>query len=165
MIQPELFSAAALPFNLAAQPAKDEAPALAARIDREESAAQAPKLPGIEAPALHDLAADIPPALAAASHQGTSFFPEKRAAREVNDYAATLAQDLQDITARAKTDEARAEVRALFDSYHAGFKKRTLAYLASSSRCVSSFIAGPSGFPSARMNKRASGFKPGQGRK
>lgn len=46
-------------------------------------------------------------------------------------------------------------LEAEFSRYRDGQRKRELAYLHSSSRCVSWFIAGPSNFPAARMNKRA----------
>lgn len=48
MKTPELFSADALPFNLAAQTVNDEAPALAQRIAREESAATEAAAPALK---------------------------------------------------------------------------------------------------------------------
>ena len=102
-----------------------------------------------------DYLADIPQSLALAAYQGTSWSPEKRAVSVRNEYATTLAQDRETLIAMATRGGTLHLVEAEFARYREGYAKRYRAYLASSSRCVSWFIAGPSKFPAARMNKRA----------
>jgi hypothetical protein len=102
-----------------------------------------------------DFANDIPLSLAVAAHSGTSFSPERRGETARNDYAAGLAADYEHFRAQAEKGGTLDLLPAEFERYRASLAKRYRAYLASSSRCVSSFIAGPSNFPAARMNKRA----------
>ncbi|WP_372826520.1 hypothetical protein [Polaromonas sp.] len=126
---------------------------------------QAPRLtgPGVQdldqaPPATIDAAgmlADIPHALARSAHQGISFSPERRGDSARAEYAGTLAEDYAYFHAQAIKGGTLDKLPAEFARYRDGMAGRYRAYLASSSRCVSSFIAGPSNFPAARMNKRA----------
>lgn len=104
---------------------------------------------------MNDYANDIPRALAQAAHQGTSFSPERRGESEIAGYASTLAADYADLEAHAIKGGTLDLLPSEFARYRAGLRRRQIAYLQSSSRCVSSFIAGPSNFPARRMNKRA----------
>lgn len=97
---------------------------------------------------------DIPAELAQAAHNGTSWTPEKRGEQERAGYAGTLSADHAELLKHATTDEKRATLEVEFARYRDGYRKRTLALLASRSRCVSSWIAGPSNFPARRMQKR-----------
>ena len=99
--------------------------------------------------------ADIPQSLALAAHQGTSFNPEKRAVSLRSEYATTIAQDRETLLAMATKGGTLHLLETEFTRYREGYARRFRAYLASSSRCVSWFIVGPSKFPTARMNKRA----------
>jgi hypothetical protein len=101
-----------------------------------------------------DFIKDIPRDLAYRAHSGTSHVPEKRAQMERDDYAATLAADYKMLLTHAPTDEKRATLETEFARYREGYKSRSLAYLHSRSRCMSSMIAGPSNFPVQRMEKR-----------
>lgn len=101
-----------------------------------------------------DFINDIPRDLACRAHSGTSHVPEKRAEMERNDYAATLAADYEMLLKHAPTDEKQATLETEFARYREGYKSRTLAYLHSRSRCMSSMITGPSNFPVQRMGKR-----------
>jgi len=98
---------------------------------------------------------DIPQSLAVAAFSGTSFDPEGRAGRERASYSAELQSDYEQFAAQADKGGTLDLLAAEFAQYRAGYAKHYRAYLASSSRCVSSMIAGPSNFPAARMNKRA----------
>lgn len=98
---------------------------------------------------------DIPLSSAVAAHYGTSWVPEKRGQSEQSEYADTLAADYQQFLAAAQRGQTLDLVDGEFVRYRAGYRKRYLAYLHSRSRCVSTFIAGPSNFPARRMNKRA----------
>lgn len=97
----------------------------------------------IEPSSKPDFASDIPRALAVSAHAGTSHDPESRGRSEIEGYARTLDQDFADF---GTLDG--------FDEYRAGYRDRFLAYLAARSRIVSTLVAGPARFPSARMAKR-----------
>ncbi len=102
------------------------------------------------------LALSIPADLARRAYAGTSFDPEGRAKRAIADYGAQLHADTEYLREQAAIGGADApEVEAQIDRYAAGFQQRVLALLYSESRCVSSFIAGPSNFPVRRMQIRA----------
>jgi hypothetical protein len=102
-----------------------------------------------------DFDSDIPAALAVSAYSGVSFDPEARGSRARQDYTATLADAYASFSEHADTEEKKAILDTEFARYRAGMARRYRAFLASSARCVSSFIAGPSNFPAARMNKRA----------
>lgn len=104
---------------------------------------------------MNSYTADIPESLALAAFSGTSFSPERRAVSTRNEYAQTLEQDYAAFAKQADKGGTLDLLDAEFAQYRAGYAARYRAYLASSSRCVSSFIAGPSNFPAHRMNKRA----------
>lgn len=99
---------------------------------------------------------DIPLSTAVSAFNGVSMSPERRGDSTRNEYAATIAQDYLRLKKTVENKpELQATMEAEFARYRDGYRRRYLAYLHSSSRCVSSFIAGPSNFPAARMNKRA----------
>ncbi len=100
-------------------------------------------------------ASDIPASVAAAAFQGTSFNPERRAESARNEYAQTIAQDLETLRQHATKGGTLDQLDEQFDRYRAGLRSRYTAWLSSESRCVSSMIAGPSNFPARRMQKRA----------
>lgn len=99
--------------------------------------------------------ADIPTSAATAAYYGTSFNPERRGESTKSEYAETMASDYNELSAQAAKGGTLDLLPAEFARYRDGYRKRYLAYLHSSARCVSWFIAGPSNFPAARMNKRA----------
>jgi hypothetical protein len=101
-----------------------------------------------------DFSSDIPVELARAAHSGTSFTPDVRAEQERSGYAATLAKDFANLSRYATTDEKRAQLAEEFERYRTGYRRRYLVYLGARSRCMSSMIAGPSNFPTARNQKR-----------
>ena len=108
---------------------------------------------GTPLPATPDFSADIPLHVAVRAHEGTSHSPERRGEAQVKDYAATLTADLAEFSALAEkhgTGDAFAE---LFSRYREAFKRNTLAYLSTKSRCISTLIAGPSNFPVRRAEK------------
>lgn len=99
--------------------------------------------------------ADISQEFARSAFNGVSFNPEGRGDRMRESYAASLERDYEAFKAQAVKGGTLDLLDAEFARYRAGCAQRMRAYLGSSSRCVSSFIAGPSKFPAARMNKRA----------
>lgn len=98
---------------------------------------------------------DISTETAQRAFYGVSHFPERRAESTRNDYAVTLAQDYANLLEQAERGKTLDLLPAEFERYRAGYRERYRSYLHSSSRCVSWFIAGPSNFPAARMNKRS----------
>ncbi len=96
---------------------------------------------------------DIPLDLARGAHTGTSFVPEQRATQERASYAAQLAADFATFSAWADTDEKRAALAVEFERYRAGLRTHTMAHLAARGRCVSTMIAGPSGFNTRRAER------------
>lgn len=96
-----------------------------------------------------NFAADIPVGLAQAAFSGTSFSPEKRAASWTASYGAELSSDYDLFKSHAEKGGTLDQLDAEFARYRAGARQRFTAFLASNSRCVSSFIAGPSNFPVA----------------
>ena len=99
---------------------------------------------------LHDISRE----LADRAHAGTSFSPDKRGEAEINDYAATLAADYQNLAREADTPEKLVLLQTEFARYRDGYRKRYTAYLASRGRCLSTMIIGPSNFPTRRNDKR-----------
>lgn len=103
-----------------------------------------------------NFANDIPLAIAVAAHSGTNWDPEKRGRAECAEYAQTMSQDFEALHAQATQGGTLDIFGDEFERYRANCAKRFRAYLYSRSRLVSSFIAGRSKFPSARMAKRGS---------
>jgi len=101
---------------------------------------------------MNDYKSDIDLTTAINAHRGTSFSSEKRGASFVNDYDGHLKWTLEWLN-QWRTDENSADIDEAFAYYREGYKKRALAYLYAHSRCISSFITGPSGFPVERARK------------
>lgn len=97
---------------------------------------------------------DIPYDTALAAHSGTSFVPERRAEQRRQEYAETLTADYESLKKCADTEEKQAQLEEEFARYREGYKARTLAWLHSKSRIVSTMIAGPARFPVRQMEKR-----------
>lgn len=98
---------------------------------------------------------DISTEAASQAYYGVSHFPERRAESTRTGYAEQLAADYASLREQAVKGGTLDLLDAEFETYRARYRRHNLAYLHSSSRCVSWFIAGPSNFPAARMNKRA----------
>lgn len=101
-----------------------------------------------------DFIEDIPLSAAIAAHRGTSHVPEERGEQERRGYASTLAHDFEALSAYAETDEELATLEREFARYRAGYRSHFLVYLDARSRCMSTMIAGPSRFPTAKNAKR-----------
>lgn len=97
---------------------------------------------------------DIPLSLAISAHNGISFTPEKRGEARVKEYAITLETDYNALFSQASEGGTLELLDAEFARYREGYAKRYRAFLNSKSRIVSWMIAGPSNFPSGRMQKR-----------
>lgn len=97
---------------------------------------------------------DIPMQAAQDAHRGTSFSPERRGEQEREAYGNTMRGDWSTLYELANTEEKRAALVGEFARYRAGYKARTLAELASKSRCMSTMIAGPANFNVRRAEKQ-----------
>jgi hypothetical protein len=98
---------------------------------------------------------NLPASLIRTAYAGTSFDPEGRGQRAAAGYQA----DVDQATATMREHAAKGSTLHLVDEeiarFTAGYRRRVVALMSSESRCVSSFIAGPSNFPARRMNKRS----------
>jgi hypothetical protein len=92
--------------------------------------------------------------LACSAYAGTSFTPEKRGRRTQEGFAEEVNGFYAEMLALCTNDAQRELLSAEILRYKANYLRHYTAYLSSSSRCVSSFIAGPSNFPVQRMQKR-----------
>lgn len=97
---------------------------------------------------------DIPVSLAHAAFGGVSMSPERRGDSFRAEYAAELASDYEFFKAHATKGGTLDLLDAQFAQYRAGCRRVSAAFLASESRCISSFITGPSNFPVRRAEKR-----------
>jgi hypothetical protein len=83
---------------------------------------------------------------------GTSFSPEKRGQRVVNEYGAELLEDIDEIKkAASKFDQ---DATAAIARYTEKYKQYISRWLHSQSNCYSTMIAGPSNFPVRQQQKR-----------
>ncbi len=96
---------------------------------------------------------DIDANLATAAFSGSSFVPEKRGLQWRQDYVAAFNAARDRVMAVAKTPEQKAQARIELARFKEGLAERFRAFFASSSRVVSTMIAGPSNFPVQRMEK------------
>lgn len=102
-----------------------------------------------------DFKADIPLDLARAAHRGTSHDPDMRGLQEIDSYTRTLLGCWSTLARLATSQEKLDLLRTRFDTFHAGYRDRYLSMLRAKSQCISTMIAGPSGFP-ARSAQAAS---------
>lgn len=97
---------------------------------------------------------DIPLSLYVSAYSGVSMSPERRGESSRTEYAQQLAEDYATLHAHAVKGGTLDLLPEEFARFRAGCAKRQNSYLASSSRCISSFITGPSNFPVSRAKKR-----------
>lgn len=98
---------------------------------------------------------DIPLETATRAFYGVSHDPDGRGERQRAEYARSMADDYAQCREQAIKGGTIDLLDGEFSRYREGMRRRNLAYLHSSARCVSWFIAGPSNFPAARMAKRS----------
>lgn len=97
---------------------------------------------------------DIDKDTARRAFSGMSFDPERRGEDTRRGYAEKLAAIYEELEAEAVKGGTEALLPAEWERFHAGYKKRYLAWLHSSARCMSTMIAGPSNFPARQQRKR-----------
>lgn len=93
--------------------------------------------------------------LARRAYNGTSSSPERMGDSTINEFTTELNEDLHCIERAASTDFPMGELDAVKGRYIHKYTSLLSAWLSSHSNVVSWFIAGPSNFPKARMQKRS----------
>lgn len=91
--------------------------------------------------------------LAMTAFHNISHDPDGRGRRTIQEHKDTLAADYEALKAHAGTPEKLAILDEAFAWYRDGYTKRTNDWLGATSRCISSFICGPSNFPVDRARK------------
>ena len=99
---------------------------------------------------------DIDFDLARQAHEGSSFYPEKRAKSRQVEYAEVVNSIHEELKKSAKTEAQQAILAEEMARFKENYKKKYEAALLADSRTVSSMITGPSNFPTARNQKRLS---------
>lgn len=92
--------------------------------------------------------------IAARSHAGTSFSPDKRAAQEKDSYREGIQSAYDELLGLAKSPAQKDLLLKEMEDFQRGYAQRKNSLMSSHGNLVSSMIAGPSNFPAARMNKR-----------
>lgn len=113
------------------------------------------RLPEAQEPSLADsFAADIPLSLAVSAYGGISMSPEKRGASTQAGYCRELEEIYNTLKSHATKGGTLAQLEEEFSRLRAGYRSHYRVWLSSKSRCISSFITGPSNFPTRRAQKR-----------
>lgn len=102
-----------------------------------------------------NLDADIDAPMAERAFSNVSFRADERGVREIWRYKEVMVSLACHIEEIAAQDPQKQEIaQSVFDNLRSLYKRRTLEYLRSMSRCASSAIVGPANFPVARARKR-----------
>ena len=95
---------------------------------------------------------DVDRDLARRAHEGTSFVPHTRAEQEVMGYCSEMASIVEQMAPFATSDNID-QLRADLEAYRAEYVRRKEAHWRIRSACVSTMIAGASGFNVRRAEK------------
>lgn len=93
--------------------------------------------------------------LARHAFYGTSSSPERMGSSTIDEFTTELNEDIQCIQKAAPVDFSLEDLESLTDRYIHKYTSLLRAWLSSHSNVVSWFIAGPSNFPAAKMQKRS----------
>jgi 5-carboxymethyl-2-hydroxymuconate isomerase len=92
-------------------------------------------------------------ALAMQAHSGTSFSPDERGRAIIDEFNFHLVRIREDLMKYADTEEERDFVDVEMRILKSGYASKMNDQLASQGRCVSTMIAGPSGFNTSKAQK------------
>lgn len=101
-----------------------------------------------------DFTQDIPETVATAAHSGTSFTPEVRGRAVVSEWIRVMGDKFERLAGLCDTPEKWTKFCELWKVFHEGAKRRKLDHLRSRSGMVSTMIAGPANFNTARAEKK-----------
>lgn len=96
----------------------------------------------------------VPLATAQRAYSAISQYPERRGYQEQADYVNQMNADWEHLSQYADTPEKREQLKEEFERYRQGYLNKQLARLHATSRTASSFITGPSKFPTASNRKK-----------
>ena len=91
--------------------------------------------------------------LAMRAHNGTSFDPERRGQWVIDEFGSHVGRIREDLMKSAETGEELDFIESEMRILKSGYASKMNDQLASQSRCVSTMIAGPSGFNTGRAEK------------
>ncbi len=94
--------------------------------------------------------------LAMRSHSGTSFDPEKRGEQEISGFASYVQGVYERLKKAAKTDRQKEYLLTEMNRFESTFAGKYNDKLSAQGSCMSTMIAGPSGFPTGRAQKACS---------
>lgn len=104
---------------------------------------------------LKNLDADIDAQIAERAYSNISFRADERGTSEIQRYKEVMVSLARHIEGVAAQDPQKQEMaQSVFDNLRNLYRRETLEYLSSMSRCASSAIVGPANFPVARARKR-----------
>jgi len=95
----------------------------------------------------------VSPELAARSHMGTSWDPEKRAQQEIEGFAGYVQEVYDNLKPYARTEAQKAFLDTEIKRFQDGFAQHYNALLARKGQTMSTFITGGSGFNVKRAEK------------
>jgi hypothetical protein len=88
------------------------------------------------------------------AHRGTSFVPDKRAEQEQQEYVNAMKRMNDKLKPFAKNPEQKAQLKEELERYRKNWLEKNNDLLYRRSGIFSSMIAGPSNFPTKRMQKK-----------
>lgn len=98
--------------------------------------------------------ADVPLETLVRAYDGISFDPERRARQARESYVAGFQAIVNRLQELVKTDEQQEVFDREIEWFRESYKRKYLDWMHAESRCVSSVIVGPSGFPVRQQEKR-----------
>lgn len=101
---------------------------------------------------------DIDPQIASRAYNGTSQVPSERGRQERENYVDSMQTLLGALEERAKTDEERERIPALFEAFRSEWVSRYSALLRKRSGLMSTFVTGASNFPRRQQEKRGNSY-------
>lgn len=96
---------------------------------------------------------DLPYEVARRAHMGTSHTPEDRGKGEQEDYARKMRNTYQELSKLAQTPEQKGVLNQEFKRYQGNYLNKLKSQLEAKSRIVSPLVAGPSNFPTRKMER------------
>ena len=97
--------------------------------------------------------------LAEAAHAGTSWSPEQRAKQEIAEFVEDIETVYNDLMQYANNEAEMDVIDVEMITFQERYAQKYNDKLSAHSQCISSMIAGPSGFPSRRAERANSSYE------